>query len=97
MSDEKKNAWYYVIVQNPGSSGEQFVGYTDKKTGEAFIPVFDTKETAQQCFLVMPKDVMNEKYEVQAVIKEDLMEQAVKNHYEVFLLDGKGSILGKIS
>lgn len=96
MNDEKKDAWYYVIVQNPGTS-EQFVGYTEKKTGKAFIPVFNTKEIAQQCFLVMPKDIMNEKYEVQAIIKEDLVEQALKNHYEVFLLDDKGSILGKIS
>jgi hypothetical protein len=97
LNDEKKDAWYYVIVQNPGTSSEQFVGYTDKKTGKAFIPAFHTKEIAQQCFLIMPKDIMNEKYEVQAIIKEDLVEQALKNHYEVFLLDDKGSMLGKIS
>lgn len=97
MNDPIKDAWYYVIVQNPGTSNEQFVGYTDKETGATFIPAFKTKEIAQQCFLVMPKDIMNEKYEAQAVIKEDLMEQARKNNYAVFLLDDKGSILGELS
>ena len=97
MNDQIKDTWYYIIIQNPGTSNEQFVGYTDKETKATFIPAFKTKEIAQQCFLLMPKDIMNEKYEAQAIIKEDLMDQAIKNDYEVFLLDDKGSILGKIS
>jgi len=97
LNDQIKDTWYYIIIQNPGTSNEQFVGYTDKETKATFIPAFKTKEIAQQCFLLMPKDIMNEKYEAQAIIKEDLMDQAIKNDYEVFLLDDKGSILGKIS
>jgi hypothetical protein len=97
LTEQTEDNWYYVVVQNPGISNEHFVGYTDKETGATFIPAFKTKEIAQQCFLLMPKDVMNEKYEVQAVIKEDLLEQARKNEYDVFLMDHKGSVLEKIS
>ena len=97
MSNQIKDTWYYIIIQNPETAGEQFVGYTDKKTGATFIPAFKTKEIAQQCFLVMPKDIMNNKYEAQAVIKEDLMTLARKNGYDVFLMDDKGRVLEKIS
>lgn len=97
MTEPTKDTWYYIIVQNPGTSKEQFVGYTDKETNAVFIPAFKTKEIAQQCFLIMPKDIINEKYEPQAIIQEDLLNEAQKNGYEVFLLDHKGSILEKIS
>ena len=97
MNDQIKETWYYIIVQNPGTSEEQFVGYTDKETKATFIPAFKTKEIAQQCFLIMPKDIINHKYEVQAIIKEDLADQAKKNGYDVFLLDDKGRIIKKIS
>ena len=96
MNKKTKDTWYYIVIQNPGISSEEFVGYTDKKTGATFIPAFKSKEIAQQCFLVMPKDIMNQKYEVQAIIKEDLIEQAQKNDYEIFLMDDKGSLLEKI-
>ncbi len=96
MNNPIKDAWYYIIVQNPGTSDEQFVGYTDKETKTTFIPAFKSKEIAQQCFLIMPKDIMKNKYEIQAVIKEDLIHQTQKNDYEVFLLDDKGIILEKV-
>ncbi len=96
MNESKKDAWYYIIVQNPGTSNEQFAGFTGKKTTAPFIPAFKAKEIAQQCFLIMPKDIINNKYEVQAIIKEDLMAHAKKNDYEVFLLDDRGSILEQI-
>jgi hypothetical protein len=47
--------------------------------------------------MVMPKDLMNEKYEVQAIIKEDLLEQGRQNEYEVFLMDDRGNMLEKLS
>jgi len=97
LNDQIKDTWYYIIIQNPGISTEQFVGYTDKETKITFIPAFKTKEIAQQCFLIMPKDIMNNKYEVQAIIKEDLVDQAKKNNYDVFLLDDKGCVIKKIS
>jgi len=97
LNDQIKDVWYYTIIQNPGTSQEQLLGYTDGDTNTTFIPAFKTKEIAQQCFLLMPKDVMNEKYEVQAIIKEDLMDHGKKNDYDVFLLDDKGSLVEKLS
>ncbi len=97
MEKDIKDTWYYIVVQNPDTPSALFVGYTDKDTNATFIPCFKTKEIAQQCFLLMPKDIMNEKYEVQAIIKEDLMNHAEKNSYKIFLLDDKGKILEQIS
>jgi len=97
LNDQIKDTWYYIVVQNPGIFNEHFVGYTDEKAGATFIPAFKTKETAQQCFLIMPKDIMKNKYEIQAILKEDLLDHAQENKYEVFLLDDKGRILEKIS
>ena len=73
------------------------MGFQDKETDTTFIPCFKAKEIAQQCFLLMPKDIMKEKYEVQAVIKEDLMDLAKEYSYEIFLLDDKGKILEQIA
>ena len=57
-----------------------------------FIPAFETKEEAQQCFLAMPKDLMKRKYEIQAIIKEDLINHAKENGYKIFLMDQKSNI-----
>ena len=97
MEKNTKEIWYYVVVQNPETSSAQFMGYTDKETNATFIPCFKSKEIAQQCFLLMPKDIMNEKYEIQAIINEDLVNLAQKNDYKIFLLDDKGKILEQIS
>jgi len=100
LNNKIKDTWYYVVIQNPGISNEHFLGYSNQETETTFVPAFKSKEIAQQCFLLMPKmpkDVMNEKYEIQAIIEDDLIDKSQKNGYEVFLLDEKGSILKKIS
>lgn len=91
-----KDIWYYIIVQNPETPVSQILGYTDEKTKATFIPAFKTKETAQQCFMIMPKNIMKEKYEVQAMILEDLSVHAKKTGHEVLVLDDVGRILEKI-
>lgn len=92
--DEK---WYYVIIQNPDSSTEQFVGFNDGKTDEKFLPVFKTKEQATQCFALMPKDLFMGSYDTQAVIEEDILTVANKNGHKVYLLDEKGTILDQLN
>ena len=96
MNDEKTDVWYYVIVQNPETPHSEILGYTDEKTEITFIPAFQSKEIAQQCFMIMPKDIMKEKYEAQAIIAEDLAAHAGKTGHEVFLLDDRGKVLEKI-
>ena len=97
MKKLTKDIWYYVVIQNPGISSEELMGYTDDNTNATFIPCFQSKEIAQQCFLLMPKDIIKEKYEIQAIIKEDLIALAEKMSFEIFLLDDKGKILSQIS
>ncbi len=87
-----KSQWVHVVVQNPGTPREELMGYGTEQIPEPFIPAFSTREEAQACFLMMPKDIMNQKYEVHAIMKDDLMEQAVKNGFKVFLMDDKSRI-----
>ena len=87
-----KDQWVHVVVQNPGTPSEKLMGYSMEQIPEPFIPAFSTREEAQACFLMMPKDIMNQKYEVHAILKEDLVEQAVTNGFKIFLLDDKSRI-----
>ncbi len=98
MEDQSENIkidenWYYIIIQNPNSSAEQYVGFDDGKTKEKFLPAFKTKEEATACFKLMPKDLFNGHYATQAVIEDDLLTVASENDHRVYLLDEKGTIL----
>ncbi|MFA5904787.1 MAG: hypothetical protein WC836_12705 [Desulfobacula sp.] len=96
--DIKTNeCWYYIIIQNPDTSSEQYVGFSDEKTKEKFIPAFKTKEDAQACFTLMPKDIINATYGIQAVIKDDLLGVAQENDHKIYLLDEKGTILNYLN
>ena len=98
MNKGIKENWLYVIIQNPGTAGEQFLGYADKEeSGDSFVPAFGSKEAAQQCFLIMPKDIMHNKYEIQAIIEEDLLAQTRQERYIVALMDDKGRIIKKLT
>ncbi len=97
MEDQIKENWYYAIIQEPGSSTEQFVGFSDSDSEEKFIPIFSTKDDAQKCFALMPKDLFNGQYDLQAVIEEDLIEMAKKNNHNLYLLDAKGTILDTLN
>ncbi|MFO7839682.1 MAG: hypothetical protein R6X08_09315 [Desulfosalsimonadaceae bacterium] len=90
----EKDEWVYVAIQNPGGD-ENFVGYMDEASQIAYIPAFLTKDEAQTCFINMPRDP-NKKYEIQAVIFEDLTSDAAANGFLIFLLDAAGKITNKI-
>ncbi|MFH1153381.1 MAG: hypothetical protein V1793_06165 [Pseudomonadota bacterium] len=90
------DVWYYIIVQNPGTGDEELMGFEDTHQARTFIPVFNTKEEAQQCFLLMPKDIMKNKYEVQAIIQEDVLVYARKHGFSVYLLDDRSTIQGQV-
>jgi hypothetical protein len=89
------NPWVWIIVQDPGGN-EQFLGQTDEQNSVSFIPVFLEKEAAGQClpFLARMKDL---KYEVQAILYEDLIEFVLEHHHLLFILNGAGKILEKIN
>ncbi|MBT7259832.1 MAG: hypothetical protein HN888_01790 [Desulfobacula sp.] len=91
--NETAENWYYIIIQDPNTQSEQFVGFSDGKTKEKFLPAFKTKEEARTCFALMPKDLFNGKYDTQAVIEDDLLAVANENGHKIYLLDEKGTIL----
>jgi len=93
---ELTDTWLYVIVRDPATSDEEFVGFSDENTNEKFLPAFKTKQDAKACFALLPKDIFNGKYEVHAVIEEDVMNTAKEQGHAVFLLDEEGKILKQL-
>lgn len=97
MNMGMKGIWFFVIIQNPGTEKEQLLGYADSGNGDSFVPAFKSKEEAQQCFLIMPKDIMKNKYEIQAILKEDLLSHVHREGHTVALMDDKGRILERLT
>jgi len=91
----EKNQWVWVVVQDPGGN-EQFLGQHDQEKDESFIPTFLEKEEAQQGLTLMTRE-KGYRYEVQAILFEDLSRRAAENGFKVFILNGEGEILEKIN
>ena len=83
-----------MVVQDPGT-GEQFLGQLNDDSGISYIPTFLEKEIAQQCFYRLARD-KRRKYEVQAILYEDLAAQAADSGFQIFVLDENGEILKRI-
>ena len=95
MTSTNKNPdWIYVVVQAPGEN-EMFLGQHDDEKDISFIPVFHQKEDALQCLPLMKRD-RSLKYEVQAVHREEISEQAAKTGFLLYFLDENGAILERI-
>ena len=90
----KNDQWVWVVVQDP-ERNEQFLGQYDEKKDESFIPVFLEKITAQigLDYLVREK---GHKYEIQAILFEELVHHAAENGFNVYVLNGSGHIMEKI-
>lgn len=93
---EKNNkhaqGWVYVIVSNPGGGKETFLGLFDKEKEVNFIPAFESKDAANDCFLTLPR-AKGTKYEVQAIHIEELVASAEGNGFIVAIVDGDGNII----
>jgi hypothetical protein len=88
-------SWVYVLVQNPGGD-EQIVGQQDTKDNIAFIPMFLDKDSAIQGVVHLVKEKGN-KFEVQAIIFEDLAVYAANGGFILFILDGTGQVIDKLT
>ena len=86
--------WLYVVILTAGPS-EQIVGQTDSEHDISFIPAFLDKESAQQALFHLHLEKKN-KYEVQAMIYEDLARHAAENGFLVFVLDEEGRVLERL-
>lgn len=95
MADQlTKETWIFVIVENPGKN-EHFFGLEDAETRVSYIPAFRSKEDAQDCLIHLPTQ-KGKKYEVHAVMYDDLTRDAFSNDFFVFMIDGDGKITEKI-
>ncbi len=88
--------WFYIIVRNPDTPRSEFVGFSDDVSGEKFLPVFKCKQDAKDCFAKLPKDVFKEKYDVHAVIQEDILFTAKQEGHDVYVVDETGRILNQL-
>ena len=86
-------AWVYVMVQNP-ESDNQIVGQLDAKNEISFIPIFMDKESATQGMIHMAKE-KGKKYEIQAILFEDLEKYAAQSQVLIFVLDDEGRVIDK--
>ncbi len=88
----KPETWVYVAVMDPGGN-EQYAGLADGNE-KSFIPTFLTKDEAQTCLINMPREKAK-KYEIQAILYEELERDSMENGFRIYLLDGQGRILEK--
>ncbi len=85
--------WVYVLIQNPGAD-ERMVGQHDAQTGLSYVPVFMDKDTAMQGVVHIAKEKYN-KYEIQAIIFEDVCHFATREKFELFFIDAEGNVLDR--
>ena len=90
----KDDEWVWVVIQDPGGN-EHFLGQKDEEKGISFIPTFIEKEEAEQGLKLMARE-KGSKYEVHAILFEDLSERASENGLSLFVVNGKGEVLEKI-
>ena len=92
---EKKQAegWVYAVVCTQDND-HHFLGLHNDEENIDFIPVFESREAANDCFLQLPRE-KGKTYEVQAVHIEELYEDAEKNGFSVALFDGEGTVVKK--
>lgn len=84
--------WVYVVVCEPEKEAT-FLGLHNKEKKIDFIPAFESKDAANDCFLSLPRE-KGKKYEIQAVHIEELYEDAEKNGFVVAMVDNDGKVIG---
>ena len=91
----QENPWVWVVVLDPGRN-EQFLGQHYKEEDISFIPTFLEKEEALKCLDHLEHD-KEKKYEVQAIQYEELARDAAEHKFMLFILNGTGEVLEKIT
>lgn len=86
-------SWVYILVKDPGTN-EQLVGQYDETNDISFIPAFRDRDEAMQGVAQLVKK-KGHKYEIQAVLLEDLLKDAAQGNFFVFILDDEGVIQKK--
>ena len=90
----KKEQWVWVVVQDPEGE-EQFLGQRDEEKDVYFIPVFLDKDEANQGLRHLAKE-KGRKFEVQAILYEELVNHAADHGFLLFVMNESGEVLEKI-
>ena len=90
----KNDQWVYVVIHGP-EGNEQLLGQQDEELDLAFIPVFISKEEALMNLNLLAQEE-GRKYEVQAILYEDLVARIADQGWMIFVLNGSGEILERI-
>ena len=90
-ADKNTEGWVYVFVCDPGP-GETYFGLYNEEEDINFIPVFRTREEANDCFLELPRK-KGVKHECQAVHVDEIAEAAEKNGFVVAIVDADGKVI----
>ena len=91
---KNEDQWVWVVVQDPGAN-EQYLGQHDPQEDISYIPVFQDKEAAQQGLLNLTRQP-GHKYEVQAILRQELLKDAAAGGFVIFLLNENGDVLEHI-
>jgi hypothetical protein len=91
----KDHQWIYVVVQDPEKDA-QYLGQYEATSDTSFIPVFIEKEHALMCMNLLVKE-KGKKYEVQAVMYDQLAGHAREGGFMLYVLNNEGAIKEKIS
>lgn len=91
-TNKHAKGWVYVFVAKPSDGEETFLGLFDKEKEVNFIPAFENKEAANECFLTLPR-AKGTKYEVEAIHIEELVASAEANGFIVAIVDSEGKII----
>ncbi|MBC2712544.1 MAG: hypothetical protein HGJ94_16625 [Desulfosarcina sp.] len=86
--------WLYVAIEKTGP-GEQIVGQTDTEQNISFIPAFLSKDAAEQALFHLNLE-KKKKYEVQAIIYEDLSRHAAEGEFFIFVMDEDGNVVERL-
>jgi hypothetical protein len=86
--------WLYVAIQKIGNA-EQIVGQIDTEHDISYIPAFLSKEAAQQAMFHLHLEKKG-KYELQAIIYEDLAQHAMEDGFLIFVLDEDGGVVERL-
>lgn len=88
-------SWVWVVVMDP-EADPQYLGQQEKGTDVAYIPTFRSKEDAQQGVASLSLS-RGRKIEIQAVMYDQICEDAAANGFHLFIVDADGAIVEKIS
>lgn len=86
------DTWVYAVVGNPG--GDEKLTAFQNESGETYIPVLKTKNDAELFLSYMTREP-GMRYEVQAVIFEDILKYARENQSIVYVVNAKGIVQEK--